>query len=91
MRNALVSQSALRCDASQAIQVIQQPADGSLDGAGFVTTHAVQETSGDKRVDVGLGYLDLEAAKSSLATFPHSFHADRARATVRDFGKRTGF
>src|ERR1700730_11725298 len=56
-----------------------------------MSTHAIQKSAGDERVDVGLGYLDLEAAKSSLTTFAHPLHADGAGATVWLRSERTGF
>jgi hypothetical protein len=73
--------------ASQAVQIIEEPADGSFDGAGFVTTHSVQKSTGDQGVDVGFGYLKQVAAKSTLPTFAHSLHAERAGAAVFE---RTG-
>jgi hypothetical protein len=82
MRNALDGPISRHRDASQAVQIIENSADRLFDGARFVTTQAVQETSGDKRVDVGLAYLKQVAAISSLTAFPHSFHAERAGAAV---------
>jgi hypothetical protein len=72
------------------VQIIQQAAYGSVDGPGFVSTHAIQKSAGDECFDVSIGYLKQVAAKPTLTTFPHSFHADAARAAVRGFGKRTG-
>ena len=91
MRNALDGPTRHHRDPSQAVQGIEEPADRSFDGAGFVSTHAVQKAAGDQGVNVGFGDLKQVAAKSPLPTFAHSLHADGAGATVRHFGKRTAF
>jgi hypothetical protein len=67
---------------------MEEPADCPLDGAGFVTTHSVQKSTGDQGVNVGFGYLKQVAAKPTLPTFAHSFHANGAGAAVCE---RTGF
>ena len=66
MRNALEGPTRCLRDPSQAVQIIEEPADCSLDGAGFVPTHAVQKPTGDQRVNVGFGHLKQVAAKATL-------------------------
>ena len=87
MRNALDGPTSRRRDRSQAVQITEEPSDRSLDRAGFVTTHSVQKSTGDQGVNVGFGYLKQVAAKSTLPTFAHSLHAERAGAAVFE---RTG-
>ena len=82
MRNALDGPTRCRRDPSQAVQIIEEPADCFLDGAGFVPTHAVQKPTGDQRVNVGFGHLKQVAAKATLTPIPHSFHAERAGAAI---------
>jgi hypothetical protein len=87
MRNALDGPTSCGRYGSQAVQIIEEPADCPLDGAGFVPTHSVQKSTGDQGVNVGLGYLKQVAAKPALTPIPHSFHAERAGAAVCE---RTG-
>jgi hypothetical protein len=72
------------------MQIVEHPADCSLDGARFSSTHAVQKSASDQGVNVCFANFKQVAAKPTLTTFPHSFHAGCAGATVRGFIKRTG-
>jgi hypothetical protein len=72
------------------MQIIEQPADRSLDGAGFVPTHAIQKSAGDQGVDVGVAYLKQVTAKPTSTTFTQPLHADRTCAAVWLRSQRTG-